>query len=95
MGGFPDGLEIDEVSLPDGFKNEFWSRKYMIVNGKVLISGIENPLDTEQEPEPDPLEELRKIIAEQGKIIAEQGKMIAEQDNALVELAEMIAGGAV
>lgn len=58
MGGFPDGVEIDESVVPDGFEDDFWPRKYKIVEGKVLPSGLAKPTEAVQEPEPSPLEAL-------------------------------------
>lgn len=60
FGGFVGGTEVDASTLPAGFTDDFWPRKYRMEGSTVTLSGVQSP--PEVEPEPDPMEILRSQL---------------------------------
>ena len=60
VGGFPEGAEIEEESLPEGFEEEFRPGKYLLEEGEVH----ENPAYEEPEDITPVLEEIEELKGE-------------------------------
>lgn len=44
FGGFVDGMEVDASTLPTGFADDFWPRKYRLEGNVVAVSGVQRPV---------------------------------------------------
>jgi len=78
-GGIEGAVEIDDDNVPEGFEQDFWPGKWAYAKKKFALTGIPKPEPPAVDPGMTQVETMQKRLD--------------EQETALLELAEIIAGG--